>query len=302
MKCKGCSWFIERGDVDQQFLTMSHNILIETIKTKVDDQAFIDLLYKYMKVGYGESIKQATPMKVGVIQGGILSPILANIYMHPFDEWVEHHLMPNFNKGIKRKRNPEYFKNYYQDGLKVKDKSIRSILSIDPSFRRMYYFRYADDFIIGVDGSRKDCVELKNKINEFLGTNLNMVLNLDKTKITNAQKDSARFLGYRIHKTKISKMPLKVDKRGRLCRVVPRPILDAPTQELVKRLIERKYATKKKNPTRNGRYINHQLTDIINHFRSVERGILNYYSLANNYGKLVGRVHFILFMYFNYCC
>jgi len=44
---------------------MSHNILIETIKTKVDDQAFIDLLYKYMKVGYGESIKQATPMKVG---------------------------------------------------------------------------------------------------------------------------------------------------------------------------------------------------------------------------------------------
>lgn len=161
----------------------------------------------------------------------------------------------------------------------------------------MYYFRYADDFIIGVNGSKNDCVELKNKVNEFLGTNLNMVLNLDKTKITNAQKDSARFLGYRIHKTKMSKMPIKVDKRGRLCRVVPRPILDADIQEVVKRLIERKYANKKKagNPTRNGRYINHQLADIINHYRSVERGILNYYSLANNYGRLASRVHYILF-------
>jgi len=268
MKCKSCSWFIE-GDINQQFPTMNHNTLIETIKTKVNDQAFIDLLYKYMKVA--------------VIQGGILSPILSNIYMHPFDEWVEYHLIPNFNKGIKRKRNPEYFKKSYQDGLKVKDKSVISILSIDPSFKRMYYFRYADDFTIGVDGSRKDCVELKNKINEFLGTKLNMVLNLDKTKITNAQKDSAKFLGYRIYKTKMSKMPIKVDKRGRLCRVVPRPILDAPTQEVVKRLIEQKYATKKKggNPTRNGRYINHQLADIINHYRSVECGILNYYSLAN---------------------
>ena len=84
MKCKGYTWYIE-GDIDQQFPTMNHNILIKIIETKVDDQAFIDLLYKYMKVEYGENIKQATPMKVGVIQGGILSPILANIYIYaPF--------------------------------------------------------------------------------------------------------------------------------------------------------------------------------------------------------------------------
>ena len=293
MKCKGCTWYIE-GDIDQQFPTMNHNILIKIIKTKVDDQAFIDLLYKYMKVGYGENIKQATPMKVRVIQGGILSPILANIYMHPFDEWVEKYLIPNFNKGSKRKKNPEYFKKYYKSGLKVKDKSIRSILDIDPNWKRMYYFRYADDFVIGVDASKNDCIKLKNKINHFLQTELNMVLNLDKTKITNVQKEIAKFLGYGIHKTLMSKMPTRIDKLGRLRRIVPRPILDAPIKDIVKRLIERKYATKAGKPTRNARFINHQLSDIINHYRAVERSILNYYSLANNYGNLAARVHFIL--------
>lgn len=72
----------------------------------------------------------------------------------------------------------------------------------------MYYFRYADDFIIGVDASKKDCIKLKNKINHFLQTELNMVLNLDKTKITNAQKEIAKFLGYGIHITVMSKMPI----------------------------------------------------------------------------------------------
>jgi group II intron reverse transcriptase/maturase len=293
MKCKGCSWYIE-GDIEQQFPTMNHNTLVSIIKTRVDDQAFIDLLYKYMKVGYGENIKLATPMKIGVIQGGTLSPILANIYMHPFDEWVENFLKPNFDEGDKRAKNPEYFKNYYKSGLKVKDKSVRSILSMDPNFKRIYYFRYADDFIVGVDGSKKDCTELKNKINDFLKTELNLVLNLDKTKITNAQRESAKFLGYRIHKTVMRKMPIRRDKIGRLSRIVPRPILDGPIDEIVKRLIERKYATKAGNPTRNARFINHQLPDIINHYRAVERGILNYYSLANNYGNLASRVHFIL--------
>jgi group II intron reverse transcriptase/maturase len=293
MKCKGCSWYIE-GDIEQQFPTINHNVLVSIIKTKVDDQAFIDLLYKYMKVGYGENIKQATPMRIGVMQGGTLSPILANIYMHPFDEWVENFLKPNFDKGDKRAKNPEYFKNYYKSGLKAKVKSLRSILSMDTDFKRIYYFRYTDDFIIGVDGTKKDCIELKNKINDFLKTELNLVLNLDKTKITNAQRESIKFLGYKIHKTVMKKMPIRRDKIGRLSRIVPRPILDGPIDEIVKRLIERKYATREGNPTRNARFINHQLPDTINHYRAVERGILNYYSLANNYGNLARRVHFIL--------
>lgn len=290
MKCKGSSWYVE-GDIEQQSPTMNPQILVSIIKTKVDDQAFIDLLYKYMKVGYGENIRQVTPMKIRVIQRGTLSSILANIYMHPFDEWVENSLKPNFDKGEKRVKNPEYFKKYYQIGLEVKDKSTRSIQIMDPNFRRMYYFRYADDFIIGVDGSKKDCMELKNLINDFLRTELNLVLSLDKTKITNAQKESANFLGYRIYKTVMRKRPIR---RDRISQIVPRPILDGPIDIITKRLIKRKYVKKGGNPTQNARLINHQLPDIINHYRAVERGILNYYSLANNYRNLAARVHFIL--------
>jgi group II intron reverse transcriptase/maturase len=293
MKCKGVSWYIE-GDIEQQFPSLNHKFLISILNSKINDQAFIDMVYKYIKVGYGESIKQATPMKVGVIQGGILSPILANIYMQPFDEWVTENLKPNFDKGTKRARNPEYFKKYRKDGQKVKDKTMRSILTKDPDFKRLYYFRYADDFIIGVDGTKEDCKYLRNQIKEFLSNKINLTLNVEKTKITNAQCESAKFLGYIIHKTPMNKMPIRRDKKGRLSRVVPRPIIDAPIREIVKKLIERKYVKRNGNPTRNARFINHTLPDIINHYRAVERGILNYYSLANNYSRLAGRVHYLL--------
>ena len=151
-----------------------------------------------------------------------------------------------------------------------------------------------NDFIFGVDGSKEDCIKMKFEINTFLKNKLNLVLNLEKTKITHAVTGHAKFLGYKIHKNKMSKMPIRRDKRGRLSRVVPRPILDAPIKDIVQRLIDRKYANKAGSPTRNGRFINHHLLDIINHYRSVERGIMGYYSLANNYGRLAARVHFIL--------
>jgi group II intron reverse transcriptase/maturase len=293
MKCKGASWYIE-GDIEQQFLSLNHKFLISILNSKIHDQAFIDMVYKYMKIGYSESIKQATPMKVGVIQGGILSPILANIYMQPFDEWVTEYLKPNFDKGVKRAKNPEYFKKYRQDGRKVKDKTIRSVLTNNPDFKRLYYFRYADDFIISVDGTKEDCINLRNQIKEFLSNKINLTLNVEKTKITNAQSESAKFLGYIIHKTTMNKMPIRRDKKGRLSQVVPRPMTDAPIKEIVEKLIERNYVKRNGNPTRNARFINHTLADIINHYRSVERGILNYYSLATNYSRLAGRIHFIL--------
>jgi len=85
-----------------------------------------------------------------------------------------------------------------------------------------------------------------------------------------------------------------MDIKGRNRRRVPRPGLDAPIREIVAKLSEKGYAKKNGNPTRNARFINFDLYNIISHYRMVERGILNYYSLANNYGNLAGRVHYIL--------
>jgi Reverse transcriptase (RNA-dependent DNA polymerase) len=102
-------WFIE-GDIDQQFPTVNHQILIKIIEKRIKDQPFIDLLWKYLRTGYGENFKSIKPMNIGVVQGGNLSLILSNIYMHPFDVWMEDTLIPSFNKRIRRRSNPEYTK------------------------------------------------------------------------------------------------------------------------------------------------------------------------------------------------
>jgi len=292
MKCKGVSWYV-KGDINQQFSSIDHTILVNVLKKKIKDQPFIDLVYKYLRAGYGETRLNVTPMKIGLIQGGILSPILANIYMNVFDQWMEDIFISSFNKRKRRRKNPEYWKKYYQSNRKMKDKTIRSVMDKDKNWKRLYFFRYADDFIIGVDGNKVDCLKIKSTISDFLKEDLGLVLNLDKTKITHAETYSARFLGYKIHKTPLSKQAIKRDSLGRMARRSTRPILDAPIKDVVGRLKLRGYV-KKNKPTRNAKFINNSLDQIIEHYKSVERGILEYYSLANNYGRLVSRVHFIL--------
>jgi len=263
-QCKAVSWYIE-GDIEQQFLTIDHHILVSLIQEKVIDQAFIDLIFKYIRVGFGEPVRSVSPMKVGLIQGGILSPILANIYMHPFDEWITNDLKVRFNSGLKGRKNKEYWK-------------------------QLWYYRYADDFLIGVDGSKQDALRLKDEIRKFLDDRLNQKLNDSKTLITHAETSSADFLGYLIHRTPLAKTPVREGK----VRVVPRPILDAPIKTIVKKLIDKGYVKTNFQPTRNSRFINLELFQIIEHYKTVEKGISNYYSLSNNYGNLLARVHYLL--------
>jgi group II intron reverse transcriptase/maturase len=293
LKCKSVSWYIE-GDIDQQFSTIDRHILISLIKEKVDDQAFIDLIFKYIRIGFGEKSDLVSSTRIGLIQGGILSPILANIYMHPFDEWVMSDLKIRFDLGQKRLKNKEYWKQYAKNGRKAKNKLLRSTVANDPNWKRLWYFRYADDFIIGVDGSILDAKFLKEEIRQFLHNRLKLSLNTSKTLITHAETESALFLGYKIHRTPLSKMPIRIDKIRRKSRIVPRPVLDAPISKIVEKLKVQGYVKNDGQPTKNGRFINLELFQIIEHYKMVERGISNYYSLANNYGRLIARIHFIL--------
>ena len=290
----GTMWFIE-GDITQMYSTLNHTILTNLIKKKVDDQAFIDLLYKYMRTEYREERGKDMPMKIGVSQGGVLSPLLSNIYMHPFDEWMEGYLVPKFTRGNRRKANPEYTKSVRSGSSRdAIVKGIRPGLGNDSSYRRLKYIRYADDFLIGVIGGKEDCIKIREEIRRKLSEDLVLELNLEKTKITHSRKDSAYFLGYKIHLTKESKVPVRIDSRRKLRRLTPRPILDAPILKKVQDLKDNKFAKGIGNPTRNGRFIHLSIADIINHYRSIERGILGYYSMANNYGRLAARMHYIL--------
>jgi group II intron reverse transcriptase/maturase len=285
------NWYIE-GDIDQQFSTLDHHILVELLKTKIDDQAFIDLIYKYLRVGYGEIPNQVVPIKIGIIQGGILSPMLANIYMTPFDKWVSTYLKPKYTKGKRKRANPIYTK-MIRSG-KVINHSINSLMRNDRRYLRLHYVRYADDFIMGLNGPKEYCEQIIQECKTFLFEKLKLTLNLEKTKITHSQQESATFLGYRVYYTKLSKMKVAFNSKGKLTRRVTNAILDAPVDQIVDKLILKGYAKTTGAPTRNGRFINHTLFDIVEHYRMVERNILQYYSLANNYGRVAARVHYIL--------
>jgi group II intron reverse transcriptase/maturase len=290
------AWFIE-GDIEQMYPSVDHSILVNFIRKRVEDQAFIDLLYKYLRTGFKDDKGRYEPMKIGLSQGGVLSPLLSNIYMHSFDVWMEDTLLLKFNKGKRRKANPVYTKMIRSgSAAEAIRKGVRTKAGNDPSFRRMRYVRYADDFLIGIIGSREDCVHLRAEIKEFLAKELNLSLNLDKTKITHAVKNSALFLGYKVHMSDVKRFIIKKDDEGKTRRRVPRPILDAPIARVVERLVTAKFARKgdKGVPTRNGRFIHLSLADLVNHFLSIERGIVNYYSMANNYGRLAARVNYIL--------
>ena len=285
------TWFIE-GDIDQQFPSLNHQVLVNLLKTKIDDQAFIDLVYKYLKVGYGEYPDKIMKMRMGTSQGRILSPVLANIYMTPFDKWVEKDLIPKYTKGKRKKANPVYTK-MIRSG-KVTDHSISSLCAHDRNFIRLHYVRYADDFIMGLNGPKIYCKQIVDECKTFLFEQLKLTLNSEKTKITHSQLDSATFLGYRVYKTKLSKMKIAYNLKGQRSRRTTNTILDGPIDRIVKKLTERGYTKKDGSPTRNGRFINHTLYDMIEHYKMVERGILQYYKLANNYGRVAARVHYIL--------
>lgn len=286
------NWFI-KGDIEQQFPTIDHNILINLLREKIKDEPFIDLIYKYLKVGYiNKDGYEVKPGKMGLAQGRILSPILSNIYMNHLDAWVEDHLIPKYTSGKKRKQNPEYTKMIR--GGRAFDKSIRSGMANDENFGRVYYVRYVDDFFIGVVGSKRTCGFIQSDIKNFLEEKMKLTLNSEKTKITHATTEDSFFLNYRISCTPFKKMRIGYNSKNKLTRFTTNTILTAPTQELVKKLKEKGFLNKKGLPTRNKRYINVDLWNIIQCFRGLERGILNYYSLANNYGRFAARVHYSL--------
>lgn len=286
------NWFIE-GDINQQYPSIDHNILVNILREKIQDEPFIDLVYKYMHVGYGEKSDEIMPMKLGLIQGGLISPILSNIYMHPFDEWMEDVLIPKYTIGRRKKANPEYTKMIRQHGSAV-DKLIGTSIPNDKNFGRVSYVRYVDDFLIGVVGSKDTCKKIREEIKVFLEKHLAMTLNIDKTHITHSTTERALFLGYDISCTPKSKMPIGYNSRKRLVRKTTRTVMNAPIKRVVERLRLKGFLNSKNQPTRCGRYINMDLWNIIDSYKSIERGVLNYYSMANNYGRLSARVHYSL--------
>lgn len=286
------NWLI-KGDIEQQYSSIDHNILISILRGKIQDEPFIDLVYKYIRVGYEEKPDTIMPMRVGLAQRGLISPILSNIYMHPFDEWMEDVLIPKYTKGKRKKANPKYTKMIRQY-VRATDRHIETTDADDENFGRVSYVRVLDDFLIGVIGSKETCRKIREEIKVFLEERLAMTLNIDKTRITHATTEKTLFLGYDIKCTPESKMCIGYDSRKRLVRRTIWAIMNAPIKRVVEQLRLKGFMRKKNRPTSCGRYINMDLWSIIESYKAIERGVINYYSMANNYNRLAARVHYIL--------
>ena len=290
----GVNWFIE-GDISKCFDSFDHKLLIQVVAIRIDDKGFTDLLHKALRAGYLFQGKFVSP-SLGTPQGSIVSPLLCNILLHYLDEFILT-LKEDFDTGTRRKTNPQWRKLPIMGRLDlVHQMNIGSRLAKDPEYKRMRYVRYADDFLIGVIGSKADCEAIRNKIFEFLLNELKMNLNLDKTKITHAQDNAAHFLGTDIRITPLSKRPLRSIIRGSKrykSMTNTRPLLQVPAVKLVAKLEERGFAKHGGTPTRLTRIIPFETSQIVKHYWQIWLGTSAYYSFADNYGQL-GRIHYIL--------
>lgn len=284
------NWFIE-ADISKCFDSFDHKLLVLAVSERVQDQAFIDLLYKALKVGY---IFQDKYFTSELETRSVVSPLLCNVLLHKLDLWLEEY-MSSFVKGSRRKTNPRRLTRA-GNLAEVHARNIGSRMANDPDYKRMVFVRYADDFIIGIIGSKEDAIEIRDKLRIFLADQLKLELSMQKTKITHARSELAHFLGTDIRITPLELRPVRKSIRAGdtlISKAGTRPQLLCPINKLVDKLVARGMAKPGGVPTRWGRMIHFETHQIVKHYWTIWRGISNYYSFVNNTGSL-GRIFYIL--------
>lgn len=311
-KWSGITWFIE-GDIASCFDEIDHEILIDILRKKIKDERFICLIRKFLKAGYQDIDEVRKDSLAGTPQGGIISPILANIYLNELDEFVEQ-LRGELEKGDKRGHNPVYkrlqdrrlylakrgktrTKDYRK--LSTQMKKLPSMNTRDPDFVRVKFVRYADDWLIGVIGPHKLAEGIKQKVGDFLKTRLKLRLSEEKTIITSARTQEAKFLGYRIRlgrtnkAQKQSKTTNGSGKEFKKRTTGMEIVLKAPMEELIKKLQQKGFCDEKGNPTHKPPWMLLDEDQIVLLYSAINRGIQQYYRPADNWASLQ-RIQYIL--------
>lgn len=303
----GTRWFVE-GDIRGCFDNIDHAVLVGLLNHKIKDARITKLIYKFLKAGYLENWQYHKTYS-GTPQGGIISPLLANIYLHELDKFVMK-LKSEFDTPEIGQITPEYRKLHNEikrlshrltrvtgserelvlTEYKLKRQRLMSIPCTAQTDKKLKYVRYADDFLIAVKGSHEDCQWIKNKLAEFIGDTLKMELSEDKTLITHSSK-CARFLGYDVRVRRSGKV-----KRGGPGHAKKRTLngsveLLVPLNDKIHPFIFTKGTAIQKDdgslfPVHRKYMVALTDLEIVSVYNAELRGICNYYGMASNFNKL----------------
>lgn len=270
---KGIDYII-KIDLKGYFDTINHEILMNILNKFIRKNKTLTTINKWLKTGFmKDGIKYESLS--GSPQGGIISPLLANVYLHYIDLKMDELI----KEGTPiRKANPEYDKAYHQ-GMHHK-LGIERYINLNPK-TRVEYIRYADDFIIGIKGEYNQAQCIKNQVTQWLTQDLNLTISKDKSKIVKANKGT-RFLSYMIkvnptnesRKRKTTKNSLN----GRVQIQVPKTKVKEYGEE---------YNWLKKGKVKHDEALaNRDLLEIVRTYKTIVRGIIRYFCLANNLSVL----------------
>jgi len=285
----GTVWFIE-GDISDCFGSFDHEILLRILAEKIHDQRFLRLIRNMLKAGYLEDWEYRDTLS-GVPQGGVVSPILSNVYLNELDKFVEQELIPQYTRGAQRAANPAYRQvdallrrarrrsdRAQARSLTHQMRTLPSTDPMDPGFRRLRYVRYADDHLLGFIGTRAEAEQIKARLTVFLRETLGLELNTAKTLITHARTQRARFLGYEItvqhSRTKITRNRRSIN--GVIALRVPPDVVTAQCARY------RRHGT----PWHRPKLQNLHDYDIVRVYATEYRGVVNYFLLAQDVSRL----------------
>jgi group II intron reverse transcriptase/maturase len=284
----GTAWFIE-GDIKGCFDNIDHTVLLSILREKIHDNRFLRLVENLLKAGYLEGWRYGATYS-GTPQGGIISPVLANLYLDRLDKFVEIDLLPTYNRGTRRKSNKAY--RVLQDRarwlkrtsraeeaatLRKQMQQLPSVVLDDAGYRRLRYIRYADDFLLGFIGPRSEAEGIKRRIGEFLREGLKLELSEAKTLVTHARSEPARFLGYHAGVLQDDR------RRGQRGRANGKVQLRVP-----KEVVRAKCAAHLRHgkPVDRPELVPDSEFSIVARFQQEYRGLAEYYKLAVNRGNL----------------
>jgi group II intron reverse transcriptase/maturase len=311
----GVKWVI-KGDIKGEYDSLDHHTLINILRQKIKDERFIQLIWKLIRTALEEN-KVLENTKSRKPKGGILSAILANIYLHELDEYLltTSNEISTSNKVSSNRMKPEYkhfqYKIYSLKTKSIKTRTIKGKLikdelgklekklqtlpskdPTDPEYKKLLFIRYAKDWIIGIIGEKDEATKVRTKLETYMKDHLKLTPSPEKIKVAYLGKRTVRFLGYELQTESIPKFATSKTQYERT--VLRQPKTFMPSSNIITKMVDNNFCTKLGTGIRKKGWAHYPDTTIVQKFNYIIRGVSNYYSPANNFETSMNRIKYIL--------